>query len=222
MTRTCVYCGHSADTQDHVPPKLLYNKPYPKNLLTVPCCGSCNGAWSKDEQYFKIALSFLSGNADLDAMHDIGGFTDKTLSYPEALGLDDSIPNSIGVDEFGRPYFIPDEARIRRVLEKIALGLCVLRGWNTTGASFTTLFFDRLSELLLVPTSEDYPETIFQKSQQTWNVVQPSVFEYALFRRANDSSGTAYWALRFYNSIAAIGVLDKLRDVDWNFTPPAR
>jgi hypothetical protein len=211
-----VYCGNPANTRDHVPPKLIYTKPFPDNLPTVPCCDSCNGAWSKDEQYFKIALSFMGGNIDLDGMHDEDRFTHKTLSNPKAFGLDDTILNSLGVDEFDRPYFSPDLQRLHRVLEKIAFGLCELRGWQTTGASFNTICLDRLSELLAGPTTADYLLAIFQKSQQTWNVVQPSVFEYILFRRADYASGTAYCALRFYSSIAAIVALDSLREVDWN------
>ena len=216
MTRTCVYCGNPADTRDHVPPKRIYTKPFPDNLPTVPCCDSCNGAWSKDEQYFKIALSLMGGSIELDGMHDEDGFTHKTLSNLKAFGLDDTILNSISVDEFDRPYFSPDLQRLYRVLEKIALGLCELRGWQTTGASFNTVCFDRLSELLAGQTTADYLLAIFQKNQQTWNVVQPSVFEYTLFQRANDASGTAYCALRFFSSIAAIVALYKLRDIDWN------
>jgi len=39
----CVYCGKKLPlTKDHIPPKNLYSKPRPSNLITVPCCEKCN------------------------------------------------------------------------------------------------------------------------------------------------------------------------------------
>jgi hypothetical protein len=210
-----VYCGNPGDTREHVPSKLLYVKPYPINLATVPCCKSCNEGWSKDEQYFKLALSFLGGSEVLDAMHDEDGFTDKTLSYPEAFGLDDSILESLGVDGFGRPYFTPDVQRVQRVLEKITKGLCALRGWQVAGLSFSAICFDRVSNLLAGPTTADNLVAAFEQGPQTWSVIQSGVFEYFMFRPADETQGRAYCALRLYDSIAAIVMLGKLRSEDY-------
>jgi hypothetical protein len=216
MNRSCVYCRKAADTRDHVPPKLIYKKPFPKNLATVPSCSACNATWSMDEQYLKLALSFMDCNFELDAMHDEDGFTNKTLSHPEACGLDDAILNSIGVDELGKPFLAPNMQRLHRVLEKTALGLCELRGWQTTGVSFTTVCFDRFSELPSGRTNAGGHSAIFVLSQRTWNVVQHNVFEYALYRLTNDAQGSAYCALHFYDSITAIVALSNLRNEDWS------
>ncbi|WP_412021930.1 hypothetical protein [Burkholderia cepacia] len=55
---TCIYCGKEKPiTADHVPPKNLFDRPFPPNLLTVPACADCNGGFKKDDEYFRIALT---------------------------------------------------------------------------------------------------------------------------------------------------------------------
>ena len=52
-----MYCGAEDDiTADHVPPKLLLGKPYPKNLITVPACKTCNQSFQKDDEYTRTML----------------------------------------------------------------------------------------------------------------------------------------------------------------------
>ncbi len=212
---TCVYCGKLADTREHAPPKLIYVKPYPKNLATIPCCAPCNSGHSKDEQYFKLVLSFIGGSDALDNMHDEGGFVDKTLSHKEAFGLDDAVLESIGVDEFSRIYFKPDVSRLRQVLEKIAKGLCALKGWNIAELSYSVVCFDRLSNLLSGPTTSDSVVSAFCSDQGKWTSAQPNVFEYTVFRTAEIETRHALCAIRFYDSIGAVIQLGNLRDMDW-------
>jgi hypothetical protein len=53
----CVYCGISGPlTKDHVPPKCLFPRPRPTDLITVPACETCNGSFSTDDEYFRIAM----------------------------------------------------------------------------------------------------------------------------------------------------------------------
>lgn len=40
----CVYCGAFPDTRDHVPSRMLLDKPFPGKLPVVPCCSSCNNS----------------------------------------------------------------------------------------------------------------------------------------------------------------------------------
>jgi hypothetical protein len=58
IPKSCVYCGAAKSlTKDHIPPKNLFNKPYPSNLWTVPACRKCNGDFSKDDEYFQMVLT---------------------------------------------------------------------------------------------------------------------------------------------------------------------
>ena len=52
----CVYCGGSEETRDHLPSRILLEKPYPDNLPAVPACQACNGGFSLDEEYLACVL----------------------------------------------------------------------------------------------------------------------------------------------------------------------
>lgn len=60
----CAYCGEfKFITRDHIPPKNLFQKPRPQNLITVPCCEDCRGGWSADDEYFRLAVT-VNSNAE--------------------------------------------------------------------------------------------------------------------------------------------------------------
>lgn len=53
----CCYCGiRPATTKDHIPPKAIFNKPRPDDLITVPSCFECNNEASKYDEKFKVYL----------------------------------------------------------------------------------------------------------------------------------------------------------------------
>jgi len=59
---TCAICGtRAATTRDHVPPKSIFPKPLPSDLVTVPACGNCNSGSSPSDEEFKVGLSMLAG-----------------------------------------------------------------------------------------------------------------------------------------------------------------
>lgn len=62
--KLCVSCGAPASSRDHVPPKELLSKPYPKNLITVPSCGDCNNGASRDDEYLRNTLLLRIETAD--------------------------------------------------------------------------------------------------------------------------------------------------------------
>jgi hypothetical protein len=43
-------------TNDHVPPRLLLERPFPPNLLTVPACKDCNTGFQADDEYTRTVL----------------------------------------------------------------------------------------------------------------------------------------------------------------------
>ena len=47
----CVHCGRPPETQDHAPPKVFLDMPYPQHRPTLPSCLKCNNGFSADEEY---------------------------------------------------------------------------------------------------------------------------------------------------------------------------
>ncbi|MFT3749074.1 MAG: hypothetical protein QM768_12185 [Agriterribacter sp.] len=53
----CCYCGiRIATTKDHIPPKGIFNRPRPSDLITVPSCFECNNKASNNDEKFKAYL----------------------------------------------------------------------------------------------------------------------------------------------------------------------
>lgn len=60
--KLCVLCGiREATTSDHVPPKAIFPKPRPSDLVTVPSCFNCNNKGSKYDEEFRVFLSLQLG-----------------------------------------------------------------------------------------------------------------------------------------------------------------
>lgn len=54
---SCAYCGApNAGTMDHLPPVSMFPPPKPSNLISIPCCEQCRRGWSKDDEYFRLAV----------------------------------------------------------------------------------------------------------------------------------------------------------------------
>lgn len=56
--RWCYLCRSTESlTKDHLPPKNLFPKPHPSNLISVPCCKTCNEKFSKLDEQFRVFVS---------------------------------------------------------------------------------------------------------------------------------------------------------------------
>jgi len=131
--RICVYCGASGKmTPDHIPPKGIFARPRPSNLITVPACKDCNAGASEDDEYFKMCLGL---NDQARGHPDIKSQTDsifRALYRPEARGISTKlVRETFRVDSIspsglylGKRYaFNVDLPRIFRVVERIVRGL---------------------------------------------------------------------------------------------------
>jgi len=64
---TCYLCGSpNPTTRDHVPPKCFFPEPRPSNLnlITVPCCESCNHGFSLDDEAARAWFCMGLGHSD--------------------------------------------------------------------------------------------------------------------------------------------------------------
>ena len=129
----CTYCGANATTRDHVPPRLLLEHPFPRNLRPVPSCLDCNQGASKDEEYFLALIAQTSPSPYLCAKLEPGGTLDR--AFLRSPAFEQRFLDAINVDEqTGKPFLNLEREellRVSRVVKKIAIGLFSLKyGWT--------------------------------------------------------------------------------------------
>lgn len=130
-SQRCIYCGFTKDlTKEHIPPKNLFPKPAPKNLITVPACRKCNESFKLDDEYFRICAA-LQGYENTAAKKI---WDEKVLksSLRRSSALKRHLINNIVPLELTSPsgIFLGNvegikfkRDRINRVLKKIVRGL---------------------------------------------------------------------------------------------------
>jgi hypothetical protein len=94
-TGECVYCGRvGAITDDHIPPRNLFAKPRPSNLIKVPSCRECHGEnkqVSQDDEYFRLMLTLREDTADHPDVKKILPIVLKSLARPDKVGFAKSL-----------------------------------------------------------------------------------------------------------------------------------
>lgn len=128
----CVFCGApDPTTWDHVPPKNLFRKPRPSNLLTVPSCQGCNEGASKDDEYFRLMLS-IRQDMRAGPARWAADVAMRSLERPEARGLLHSLLHILeevdirtpaGIYLERRGVYTPQMARLYRVVGRTVPGL---------------------------------------------------------------------------------------------------
>ena len=217
---SCLYCGSQADSKDHVPPKLLLERPFPPNLYTVPSCRSCNNGFARDEEYFLVAMSQTGFVESLLSKVSEGGIVDRALSYSPKL--DDRINQALIAGEDGRVYLSPERDRLNRIAEKIAHGLYFIRYGQYPHSKFGPVGIYHSHQLpyellLLIRESVLWPEIgsrAFERmvknfSNQTskqskrWQVIQEHVFEY-MFVKSREGYPRLQSVMRFHDTLWAV------------------
>ncbi|MEW5985907.1 MAG: hypothetical protein AB1791_04675 [Chloroflexota bacterium] len=88
----CVYCDERKPlTDDHVPPKNLFAKPRPGNLITVPACAECNKGFERDDEYFRTMLVLWEKTGDHFGARRLADRVVKDLKRPEKVRFRSSI-----------------------------------------------------------------------------------------------------------------------------------
>lgn len=191
----CAYCGKYPDTRDHVPSKILLEKPYPENLPVVPSCLDCNNRFSLDEEYFACLIECLiSGTTDLDKISRESIV--KTLKRKTKLKarLDDAF-----VNENGKSHFKIEPERIENVILKLAYGHVKFensdRQWekpeHIAFVPIDTLSEDELNSFFAVTELQKAPEIGSRAMQNmyltqdgipidNWNIVQDGIYQYSV------------------------------------------
>jgi hypothetical protein len=82
----CVICNKmSAVTKDHIPPKGIFIKPRPNNLISVPTCFRCNNSASGLDERFRVYLGLHVGPSGNEAEQFFRSEALKTLEHNRKL-----------------------------------------------------------------------------------------------------------------------------------------
>ena len=213
--RACMHCGNDLNsleaTQEHVPSKCLLQKPYPTEMITIETCGTCNRAFSRDEEYLKALLwTVLAGSTDPEKQKipDVGRMLRRSA------GLRERIENSRTERNvpFGKReiVFAPEMERVKRVVVKNARGHVLYELDRVM--SFEVNDFFAMPLRVLTPKQRDEFETagggglegweefgtrLFQRQCVAasnparsdmvgpWIIVQDGVYRYAVMHRTD-------------------------------------
>lgn len=114
----CIYCGGKPETRDHVPSKIIIDRPFPENLPVVPACDKCNQDLSKDEEYFACLVEcILRGTTEPEKLER--NKVKEILKRKPKLRA--KLEEAKVVKE-GQTYFQAEENRVRNVILKLARG----------------------------------------------------------------------------------------------------
>lgn len=208
---TCVYCENfKTITKDHVPPKNLFKKPRPNNLITVPACHDCNKGASEDDEYFRTVMAFREDTYEHPEVKKLYEKTIRGLNRPTKNKFRKHLLENMNK----APYFTEsgiylgekniitvDMQRIRSVIHRTVCGL----------------YYNETEEILPVDTKitvydpNEIAKRSIDKIQELLKLVLPAlekcklhdlgnkVFEYK-YNIAHDNSAGSIWFLRFYKS----------------------
>lgn len=194
--RICAICGNNeATTFDHLPPKSIFPKPRPDNLITVPSCAECNNGASDLDETFRLYLALHVGNLDDEIASAY--FHEAIRTFEHNKKLQREILGSAEPIDFATPSGI-----------YIGQGMKVL--WNSTahdaviGRIVRGLYFHHFDEVLppdagVSPKWFNRPNEEFLKavSGLKKNVVGNNQFTY-LYGRDEVSPATSIWCFEFY------------------------
>jgi len=195
--KDCYLCGCPAETQDHIPPKGLFQKPRPTNMITVPACHRCNNSGAKDDEYFRWFIATASAEDPAAEQIIDMRILPSLRTKPAFFGLIRRSFRRVDlVSEGGiwlgqSPAIKFDRPRIQRVVERIVKGLF----WRHSGRSLQQPYY--VENLILNPKP---PDDKFRRAVLALpfsKIGNGRVFCYHRWIYSKDTSIT-FWFLHFF------------------------
>jgi hypothetical protein len=202
----CVFCGQTATTRDHVPPKGVFLDPLPTDIVTVPACATCNHSTKLDDEYFRVLIGtqgyWTVDGARLWKDKVVGSSFRRSPKFRRMLARNifelspehrrPDLPGGVKAIGFERQ-------RIDHVLRKIVLGLY----WHHVKKRLPTdISIEPFKDRLL----DDHARAIFgSRSEYS---IGGGAFRYR-FGIAADDACVSIWHLMFYEKtvfVVSVGV----------------
>ena len=206
LREKCVYCGSTKNiTSDHIPPKCLFARPRPQDLITVPSCLSCNSTASKDDENLRNVLAASREAGEHPDARKVAEKAVRSLQRPEAQGLRRSFldstdffffVNELGVIEPGGSYYVNHE-RLERVGSRIIKGLfwhhnnhrlpsdCEVAVYVDKGLQH----IDKRQLQLFYQVMREQPFSAGKRAFKYW------------YKPIPEDKSTGIWVLQFYDNI---------------------
>jgi hypothetical protein len=197
----CAICGfRNATTSDHVPPKGIFPKPRPGDLITVPSCFHCNNSGSKQDEEFRVFLSLQLG---METRATRGLWKDgalRSLQHNQRLRthiinnsrwVDVTTPSGIRLRK-QRAVFMPARAH-NAVLDRTVRGLYFHHFGDILGQQVSC----RVSQMTGLPKKIESAEIDQMLQSMAIASIGGNSFVYR-YARAADSPLNSLWLLRFY------------------------
>ncbi|NNV53850.1 hypothetical protein [Limnovirga soli] len=198
----CCYCGiREATTKDHVPPKSIFNKPRPDDLITVPCCLMCNNDASKSDEKFKVYLGMhiARQGGESERLFKEGVLPSAKHNYKLRKNIFNSMyPVNIATDSgiiTGKGMAVPwDNEAHCRTIERLIRGLFFHHYGKiiSNNASISTFWFKE-------------PQSIFNVKLYE-NSIANGYFKYQ-YNKVEESDFDSIWHFNFYNGHYAGGMV---------------
>jgi hypothetical protein len=191
-TGECIYCGESRNlTSEHVPPQSMFGKPRPDNIVKVPSCYSCNGGFSKDDEYFQLMLKAGIDKTRFPKEAASSIDTINSSAEPRRLGFAVSVMSNY---ERNPARTHVDKNRIGAVLYRTIRGLY----YHYTGVRLAqTVSFDFISISDSPKLASEYAATITELTERL-NTIGDGVFRYA-FQQELPMTLATTWLMTFYD-----------------------
>lgn len=118
----CQALAGNVVNRDHVPSKVLLDRPFPDNLPVVQVCAACNNGHSLDEEYFIAFLGVVLSGSTKPQDQTIDRARAVLEHNPGLAARIETTRSSIEEGDKSRLYWHPEAERIHRVILKNARG----------------------------------------------------------------------------------------------------
>ncbi len=210
--KLCAYCDADATTRDHIPPRSIFPRPWPSDLVTVPSCEDCNGGASLDDEIFRLFLVLREEVEDHHKAFQVLQTAMRGLKRADRPALRRAILESTrDVERFspggiylgqGKEYALPLK-RIVDVSNRIARGLYFHHVGERLPDGYEVV--SRPAQALDLSSdsaSESLRELIALTDPQVFSIAE-GAFMYR-FGICEDDPGSSFWVFIFFGTFAFV------------------
>ena len=205
----CTYCPAPAGTRDHVPPKALFPKPRPKDLVSVPACIACNAGYQLDDEYFAATVALRAGVTKSHPGRRLRDKLFRGLREPQSAKFLEMLASHIGPSDQLAPHlnlpegtigYLAEAPRLRRVGARIIQAL----HYHETG---THLHPEYRARAVLLDEADDFVKATLVAPLRSAPAKELAAGAFAyVWRPLSSDSLTSTWLLDFYADFVIIGL----------------